>query len=680
MKENQIMSRDVESGYIESELSSSKDSFEIELEELNNDPNKPTHSKPTSSQNAGHIRLDDNTYSNDQKSTVSKFLHKVWYGPDEPSDNPPNFTSPLLIKLEEYPRYYKNRFKRMSGLILVLYCFLWASLDYSILLPQFTMSPSLKGSNETIVTLSCTGQQYFWKGKNGKCGLNGELCTPFEDRDVIVKCPALCDRGGWTYSATPVGDEMVKYTGYTIGGGSKEPDNEDKDTLTYPYRADSFPCGSAVHAGVLSPFFGGCVKVSFVGSQLSFNSTMGHYGTDFSVPFPSFFPSSFVFKNLPNGLSGCYDWRLLILFTNIILGAPVVYLADGLVSYWIVNLVGYWTILLSLDPPVIVDPEDPESVATLFSIGFQRLLPLCFVLYTLWKICTKRTFTEPTSPVVKLFLWYPLFWLGVANNLTFDRLPVDRLTPKDLKEQPGGLIAVLSIFSTIITCAVIQAYKLWKSGRFQKYFKIYITFIISILVFAMLPGLSLRIHHYILALVLIPGCATKGFSAFMFQGVLLGLFLSGIARWDFASILETERCLLREEAGGSLEPPTFNNYTDGLVSWTDHNETAVIIKGEPKSPHDQLFGYSLVINDIERYVGNQTKIYIDELINENQDFKDLVEESLEKNADSNGDITLFLRLGKSTIDSHRDTRGDYTRAATLKWPSGNWTAPCEGLS
>lgn len=43
VKENQIMSRDVESGYIESELSSSKDSFEIELEELNNDPNKPTH-------------------------------------------------------------------------------------------------------------------------------------------------------------------------------------------------------------------------------------------------------------------------------------------------------------------------------------------------------------------------------------------------------------------------------------------------------------------------------------------------------------------------------------------------------------------------------------------------------------------------------------------------------------
>lgn len=672
------MPRDSEYGYGESELPSSKDSFDIELEELNH-PGRSKSSKSSSSRDAGHIRLDTgSSYKSDNQ--ITNFFYKVWYGPDSPTDDPPKFNNPLLASLEQVPTHFKHRYSgRIRGVILTVYCVLWFSLIYSILYPQFTKSPSVKGSNETIVTLSCTGQEYFWKGKNGKCGLNGELCTPFEDREVIVKCPALCDRGGWTYSAYPVGDQMVKYTGYTIGGGSKESEKDD-DTLTYPYRADSFPCGSAVHAGVLSPFFGGCVKVSFVGSQLSFNSTMGKYGTDFSVPFPSFFPSSFVFKKLPEGLSGCYDWRLLVLFINILFGLPVVYLADGLVSYWIMNLVGYWTILLSLDPPVIIDPEDPPSVAALFSVGFQRMLPLCFVLYTLWKSSTRRTFLEPTSPLAKVIFWYPLFWIGTANNLTFDRLPVDRLTPQDLKEQAGGLLAVSSIITTILVCAVIQAYKLWKSGRFQKYFKIYITFIFGILAFAMLPGLSLRIHHYILALLLIPGCATKGFSAFLFQGVLFGLFLSGVARWDFASILETQRSLLREEAGGSLSPPTFNAFSNQTVSWIDHNQTAVIVNGEPKSPDDQLFGYSLVVNDIERYVGNETQVNIGGLINDNEEMKKLVENSLEHNADENGDITLYLRLGKSTVSSQRETRGDYTRAATLKWPSGNWTAPVDGLT
>lgn len=676
------MSRDLERGAEEGEVSSSRDSFEIELDELQelNAPNK-TSTRPTSSRNpAGHIRLDTGptVYS---ENKVINVLYKIWFGPDNPTDDPPEFTNLYLSPLEVYPRYIKQRYStKVRGIILIVYCFLWFGLIYSILYPHFTKSPRLKGSDQTIITLSCNGQQSFWKGKNGKCGLNGELCTPFENREVIVRCPALCDRGGWTYSSIPVGDQLVKYTGYTIGGGLKDTIDKDDDILTHPYRADSFPCGSATHAGVLSPFFGGCVKISFVGSQVSFNSTMGHYGTDFSVPFPSFFPSSFVYKKLPNGLSGCYDTRLVIVFLNILFGLPVVYFADGLVTYWIVNLVGYWTILLSLDPPIISDPEDPESVSALFSTGIQRLLPLCFVLYTLWKAAARRTFSEPSSPLAKVILWYPLFWLGVANNVTFDRLPVDRLTPQDLKEQPGGLIAVLSIFSTIITCAVIQAYKLWKSGRFRKYFKIYITFIFGIFVFAMTPGLSLRIHHYILAMLLIPGCATKGFSAYMFQGILFGLLLSGVARWDFASILETETSLRRDEAGGSLVPPTFNNFDSGIISWIDHNKTSTVIGGEPVSPEDQLNGYSLVINDIERYVGNETSIDIEQLINDNKDLKNLVDLSLDKNPDANGDITLYLRLGKSTVSPQRHTRGDYTRAGTLKWPSGNWTAPIDGLT
>ncbi|CCH43751.1 putative membrane protein [Wickerhamomyces ciferrii] len=675
--------RDLEHGY-NGEIPSSRDSFDeeldnIELTDLGNNTKNRNHLHNSSNHgNGGHIRLGGSPRPIYSDNKFIKFWQKVWYGPEYPSDDPPSFNSAF----EQYPKIFRHRYSHKTRLLLLIgYCFLWFVLIYSILNPNLTSPPTIKGKRQSIISLSCNGQEYFWKGKNAKCGLNGELCAPFEDREAIVRCPALCDRGGWTYSSTPVGDRMVKYTGYTIGGGYKQPENGD-DTLTYPYRADSFTCGSAVHAGILSPFFGGCVKVSFVGSQLNFNSTMGNYGTDFSVPFPSFFPSSYVFKMLPEGISGCYDPRILILFANILLGLPIVYLADGLATFWIVNLVGYWTLLLSLDPPLIVDPEDPSSVHELFSVGFQRMLPMCFVLYTLWKSAAKRTFSEPSSPLAKVCLWYPLFWLGLCNSITFDRLPVDRLTPQDLKEQPGGLIAVLSIVSTILVCAVIQAYKLWKSGRFQKYFKIYITFILGVFTLAMLPGLSLRIHHYILALLLIPGCATKGLTAYMFQGILLGLFLSGVAKWDFASILETQRSLLRDEAGGNLAPPAFSkNIENGIVSWIDHNSTSSLLaNGQSIPPKDQLLGYSLLINDIERYVGNETMIDLSNLIGDNKSLKELVDKSLEDNTDENGDITLFLRLAKSTLSHSGGRRGDYTRAGTLKWPSGNWTAPPEGLS
>ena len=66
-------------------------------------------------------------------------------------------------------------------------------------------------------------------------------------------------------------------------------------------------------------------------------------------------------------------------------------------------------------------------------------------------------------------------------------------------------------------------------------------------VLAQLPGLTLRVHHYILAMLLIPGCATRGRTALMFQGILLGLFLSGAARWGLAAIVETADSLRRDD-------------------------------------------------------------------------------------------------------------------------------------
>lgn len=559
------------------------------------------------------------------------------YGPNPPTDEPPRVEHPLLIPWEQWPKQLNHRVDhRVKALILSVYLLLWFAVDYAILYPHLIQGPMLEG--ESLLSLTCSGEAQFWRGKNQMCGLKGENCLR-DGEEVIVKCPALCDRG-WAYSALAVGDEMVKYRQFSIGGGRLQ-EQQENDHLTGAYRADSYPCASAVHGGALSPFFGGCVKMKFTGERLSFESRNGPYGTGWSVGFPSFFPESFVFVKLPTGLSGCHDPRLVVLCVNVLLGMPVVYLGSGFVTFWVSMMSAFWTIVASLDPPYIGNSE--ESTAKLLSTAFARLLPLGFVLYVLW-ITTSRTTLAGGSPLCKLFIWYPLMWAGAANKITFDRLPVDRLTPHDIKQMPGSILTVIVVSIIILACAIVQALQLWRAGKFVQYLKGYIAVFIALGLLAQLPNLGLRIHHYIFALIWLPGTGTRGITAYLLQGILLGLLLSGIARWDFASIVETDVSLLRGEAGASSDPPSGFDYNGTHVLWE-----------RPEQHPDDLTGFSLLVNDLEWWTGEETAVDIADL----KEFE-----------------TVFFRVGMSSMDS--DRRGDYTRGATLR--KGKWVPPAEGVS
>lgn len=620
-------------------------------------------------------------FDSSPRGKLRKFLYYAWNGPIEPRDDPP----PKIQKLrwlELLPERIKGAVLLRTGHILVsVYLMLWLLVIQAVVVPYY-LHPSHLSSDASvkIIPLSCLGAPQFWLGKNAACGLNGEKCPSFAaDADVVFRCPALCDRGSWTYSLLPIGDQRIRHRGYFIGGGSKDRENRQKNQITNPYRADSYPCGAGVHAGIISPFSGGCARVSFSsGAQSSFASAGGHYGVSDSIGFASYFPSSFFFKKLhlsdgPSAsgkFSQCYDPRLLVLFLNMLLGLPVVYLVGGAVSFWVTNISGFWTIILATDPPYTVDAADPQTFASLLSIGLERFLPSCFVLYVLWSCSTKRTLerTAESSPVWETVLWYPLFWLGVINNMTFDRLPVDRLTISDLKEQSGALLAVLAIVATIVLCAGIQAYKIWLSGRFRKYLAIYGGFVAGLVLISAIPNLTLRIHHYILAMLLIPGCATRGRTAIAFQGILLGLFLSGSARWGFAAIAETAASLRRDDPSGEISPPDFVAFDreTGLLHWTDvaHlNETSR--------------GVSLLVNDIERFVGSWTaSVNLTHIITANAELKGGLEMAL---AASNKDqIPVYLRVG--LVDLAKGVHGDYTNAAVLQWPKGELSLPLPGLT
>lgn len=630
------------------------------------------------------------------KDSIKSFFVAWARGPAHPRDDPPK---PIgrLRQLELLPDRFRSKVLPTSRvLVFLVYMLIWIAIWSRVLLPYFTEVPQVKGSPDTkVITLTCGDAYDFWEGKNAACGLDAKRCPKLhQDKDVIIRCPALCDRGSWLYSLRAVGDQMIKYRGLFIGGGEKKRD--EKGAITYPYRADSFPCGAGVHAGIISPFSGGCAKASFAsGPQTSFAAKKGHYGVSDSIEFDAFFPTSYVFTELDSKVSHCKDPRIVVLLLNIILGLPIVVFGSSAVFVWLIMSVGFWTITLATDPPTLVDPARPETFYELISMSLGRFLPTCFVMYFLWKVSLQRTFSKPpdedsnpaddqtptASPMSRLIFWYPFFWLGVLNNITFDRLPVDRLTWKDLQVQPGALLTV-SIFSVIIIgCVITQAYLVWLSGRFNKLIKLYIMMFAALFAIAWIPGLTLRIHHYIFALMFIPGCSTRGRTAYVFQGLLLGLFLSGVARWGYASIAETNLSLLRGEPVGKITPPSIFDVdaSKGMIYWEDSFDSAKIKNSTFLTQELTKYTHvSLLVNDVERYIDvNEGMLNITELVENNKYLDSLVKMSLTLQSEQDG-IPLYLRLAR--YDAKRNRHGDYTKAYKLQYPSFNLTKAESGVT
>jgi hypothetical protein len=108
-----------------------------------------------------------------------------------------------------------------------------------------------------------------------------------------------------------------------------------------------------------------------------------------------------------------------------------------------------------------------------------------------------------------------------------------------------------------------------------------------------MPKLTLRIHHYIIALLLLPGTAMQTRVSLLCQGLLVGLFVNGIARWDFDSILQTAAALRGDGQLGSGIPAILEPVINGssiTFAWEN------LLRGYQ--------GVSVVVNDVERYRGS----------------------------------------------------------------------------
>ncbi|BGP13769.1 hypothetical protein JCM10213v2_001707 [Rhodosporidiobolus nylandii] len=467
----------------------------------------------------------------------------------------------------------------------------------------------------------------FWSRNDG-CGLNGTACEPFSDSSLVFRCPAAT-LSAKLLNQRAVGPLEVIYQPLVVGGF---------DTQA-TYRADSWVCAAAIQQGLFGNARGGCGQVEMVGEFAGFAG--GERNGVESVGFDSTFPSSFRFVEGVNQ-EGCQDLRDDILGFDVAMSAVFSFFVRPAPQafFWALFCFGYWHVVLASDPSAM--PPD-------ISAGFKSFLPALFVGESFWRHAWRWTLPafEPSGYIIERTVWYLAgFWVGVLSNLTFEKIPIDRLTPHDINQQPGGLIAVIILAIFLFGVVVNQLRVIRRTG--------YAVGGIVVAILASLPDLSFRLHHYIAAICLIPGTAFVTRPSAIFQGFLTGLFLNGIARWGFDSILETPASLIGDGALGTSLPVFLTNSSnfaaslaDGLVSWTSIEQAGTQTEGWD--------GFALLVDDVLRQTGSATNFSLMGL---------------------DASIPHYFRLAYQS----GGVSGDFTKAAIAFLSNSTWIDPASGPS
>lgn len=409
-----------------------------------------------------------------------------------------------------------------------------------------------------------------------------------------------------------VGNQTLNYQPFVIGGPTS---NAIESAI---YRADSFICQAAIHAGVVSDDTGGCGVVRLEGAAHSFPSVAQNGLT--SVGFPSTFPKSFGFLKLPSSKASCpADPRWPLLWITV---AAVVLVSLFTTSPAVFFFTTYF--MLFFHVAMVSDPPNVPRLTDLFSILLSRLLPGTFIIYVLYLYAALPLLKRVAAPqyqLSKTILYLTPAFIGALNNYTFALwIPLQRLTPHDLN-QPGAKTA-LAVVVIIIVCIVLsQAWYIRLAGLMPRYLAVYLSFIASLLILLALPGLRLRIHHYILAILLIPGTLIPTRPSLIYQGLLLGLFVNGVARWGFASIVETPAALGEDPSGpGGWWGAHHPNITNSSVTvhlpevpqlqvhkYRGNGNITFHLWERERMENLGVEGVSILINDVERY-----RAYLDE--------------------------------------------------------------------
>ncbi|KAF9076129.1 hypothetical protein BDP27DRAFT_1414673 [Rhodocollybia butyracea] len=474
--------------------------------------------------------------------------------------------------------------------------------------------------------ITCTS--VYWSSNAG-CGLDGQECTPFSNSSFDFRCPAQCSSVVLENPRT-VGNQQVDFVPLIVGGGDEN----------RTYRGDTFICAAALQAGLISDSRGGCASLSLIGNFTNFLPLSANGLT--SIGFPTVFPLSWQFND-HTSLTSCADNRNAALAMNIMITfiLLVVVRPKPIVIYWCLVCIGYWHVTLFSQPQSNPPPLD---------VAFGTFLPVLFICYAFWRLAFRFTLPAFRKAPFESAVWYlATFWAGVLTNITTDKIPIETLTSSSIDKQRGAITALVIIVLIILVMVLNQIRIIRKTGYLPYYLGWYIAGGLVAVVLACLHGLVFRLHHYIISIALIPGTGFPTRPSAVYQGFLLGMFLNGAAAFGLDSILQTPAELVQDAPLGTTLPSFLTNSTSYNASIPFVNQT-IFWDVLP----DGWDGFSLIVDDVERYVGTALNFSL---------------------AAFNASLPHFFRLAL-TSDGNL---GDFTMPATL-FPNGTWIDPAPGSS
>ncbi|KAF2002209.1 hypothetical protein P154DRAFT_618636 [Amniculicola lignicola CBS 123094] len=589
----------------------------------------------------------DTDSSQGQRSFIQKWTRR-------PYPLRPHTIHPIWPGIQQVPARFLDRVatsKRRKIGLLVGATIVWALLFLLGLSSQF---PLTDGTGQAVINLDCVDT--LWGYKNS-CGLGGIDCRPFTNDSFAFRCPANC-RGVMVLNPRAVGPVEVNYRPLVIGEG--------------PYRADSFICGSGIHAGVVSDEKGGCGRVTRAGEYTGFLDSEKN-GIS-SIPFNSYFPFSFSVEK--DGSFSCPSSpRQPLLLLSLLFTATISIFTPAPSLFFLLFTTLFLHVSFVSDPPS-ASYHTPTVLPDHLSTFSSRLLPALFCATVLYRTTIHRTLSGLTAPIEKTILWLGAWWFGALSNYTFDWIPIQRLTAHDLEQQPGAKLALVGILILLVFIIVQQIHAFWWEGRLARYLALYALFIGGILFCLLIPSVNFRIHHYILALLLLPGTGMQTRPSLVYQGVLLGLFVNGVARWGFDGVLQTSGELRGDAAVGGLVP----NVSMMGFGAEMMGSRGVTFEWEMDGAMGVgMHGISALVNDVERFRG-----FWEEGEGEGEGVGEMGtgvkngEDGQDGDAEQKGHFTWQRDVGLEVPEYFRfayvrdGLTLDYTKAGVL-WPNWTWT-------
>lgn len=496
--------------------------------------------------------------------------------------------------------------------------------------------------------LGCTDT--FWL-RNSGCGSNGIKCEPFDEYEMLFRCPSKCINTKLLNPRT-VGNVQYTYMPLVVGGPTY--------TGHSVYRADSFICVAAQHAGVISDN-GGCGKLRKTGAFAGFAASVRN-GIS-SIPFSGVFPSSFSMSHVDQW--ACSDNRTGGYMLNVIFSVFITFVLRPRpdVLFWILAVVGFWHVnfvseLRDFPPPV------GDAVGD--------FLPYLFGCYAIWRVTGQYLWHHFENLPLEFGVWtLGFWWIGVLMTVIFEDVPVQRLVLRDIMQQPGGLLSLFIILAIGCFIGANQVLVIRSAGYLPKYLFFYILGTFMLCLGAVVPGEGLRIHHYIVGLVFIPAFAFPTRMSLILFAFLFGMYINGVARWGFDGILQ-DLAVIQGDATGESPIPEF---AVDARTWLSGSSRVVHWKSIPPHLRGIWDSFMLIVDDVLRYHGPGTSFDLAQLPDivhgTTTHHKELVSTALLNRTITDGAHYLRLAYAKNGVP------GDFTMTATAYF-NGTWKNPPVG--